>query len=76
MRAMRRWLRIDRPVGLLLLVAAAVTFRQLLLPVATDPEASDALFGVAQLVWLTLCLLLPAATGLLLLRLVQRVRRA
>ena len=71
-----RWLRLDRPVGLLALVAAAVVFRQLLLPVATEADAPDALFGLAQVVWLALCLLLPAATVLLLLRLVRRGRRS
>jgi hypothetical protein len=71
-----RWLWIDRPVGLLALVAAAVAFRQLLLPVATEPDAPDALFGLAQLVWLALCQLLPLAVALLLYRLVRRVRRS
>jgi hypothetical protein len=74
MRAVLRGLWIDRPVGLLLLIAATVAFRQLVLPVATDPDAPDTLVGAAQLVWLALCLLLPAALGLLLLRLLQRVR--
>jgi hypothetical protein len=71
-----RWLWIDRPFGLVALVAAAVAFRLLLLPVATDDEASDELFGLAQLVWLALCQLIPLAVGLLLLRLGLRLRRA
>ena len=71
-----RWLWIDRPVGLLALAAAVVGFRQLLLPVATGVNAPDELFGLAQLVWLGLCLLLPLAVGLLLLRLVRRLRRS
>jgi hypothetical protein len=79
MRAGRRrlrWLWIDRPAGLLALVAAAVAIWRLLLPVATTPDAPDALLGVAQLAWLGLSLLLPAAAGLGLLRLVRRARRA
>jgi hypothetical protein len=70
-----RWLWIDRPMGLVVLVALAVAFRLLLLPAATDDLASDELLGAAQVVWLGLCLLLPLAVGLLLLRLVQRLRR-
>ena len=53
-----RWLG-RPPVGLLALVAAAVAFRQLLLPVATEPDAPDARFGLAEVVWLVLCQLLP-----------------
>ena len=71
-----RWLWIDRPVGLLALIALAVAFRLLLLPAATDDLASDELFGLAQVVWLGLCLLLPAAVGLVLLRLTRRLRRS
>ena len=70
-----RWLWIDRPVGFVLLVAAAVAFRLLLLPVATDDEASDELFGLAQVVWWALCLLLPLAVVLLLVRLARVVWR-
>lgn len=76
MRTVLRWLWIDRPVGLLVLVALAVAFRLLLLPVATDDAASDELFGLSQLVWLALCQLVPLAVGLLLLRLGRRLRRA
>ena len=69
-----RWLWIDRPAGLLALAAAVVAFRQLLLPVAADVNAPDALFGLAQLVWLALCLLIPLAAALLLVRLIGRPR--
>ena len=75
MRTVLRWLWIDRPVGILVLVALAVAFRLLLLPAATDDLASDELFGLAQVVWLGLCLLLPLAVVLLLLRVVRVVRR-
>ena len=75
LRTLLRWLWIDRPVGLLALAAAVVGFRQLLLPVATEAGAPDALFGLAQLVWLALCQLIPLAVVLLLLRVV-RVRGA
>ena len=70
-----RWLWIDRPAGLVALVALAVAFRLLLLPVATDDAAPDELLGAAQVVWLGLCLLLPLAVVLLLLRVVRVVRR-
>jgi len=70
-----RWLWIDRPMGLLVLAAAVVAFRQLLLPAATDDLATDELFGLAQVVWLGLCLLVPLAVGLVLLRLAGRLRR-
>ena len=70
-----RWLWIDRPAGLVALVALAVAFRLLLLPVATDDLASAERLGAAQVVWLGLCLLLPLAVGLLLLRLTRLVRR-
>ena len=76
MRTVLRGLWIDRPAGLLALVAAAVAFRLLLLPAATEDLATDELFGLAQLVWLGLCLLLPLAVVLLLLRLARLVRRA
>ena len=70
-----RWLWIDRPAGLVVLVALAVAFRLLLLPAATDDLAPDELLGAAQAVWLGLCLFLPLAVGLLLLRL-TRLRRS
>jgi hypothetical protein len=70
-----RWLWIDRPAGLLVLAAVAVAFRQLLLPLATADDADDALVGLVQLVWLALCLLIPWAAVLLLLRLLGRGRR-
>ena len=70
-----RWLWIDRPVGLLVLAAAVVAFRQLLLPVATEADAPDELFGLAQLVWLALCQLIPLAVALLLVRLAGRPPR-
>ena len=70
-----RWLWIDRPAGLVVLVALAVAFRLLLLPVATDDEASDELFGLAQVVWLALCQLIPLAVVLLLVRLARVVWR-
>ena len=63
-----RWLWIDRPAGMFVLVVAAVAFRELFLPVATDPEAPDELFGIAQLAWWALCLLIGASVGLILLR--------
>ena len=65
---------IDRPAGLVVLVALAVAFHALHLPAATAAEAPDALFGLAQLVCLGLCLLLPAAVGLGLLRLTRGLR--
>jgi hypothetical protein len=69
-----RWLWIDRPVGILALAALAVAFRLLLLPVATDDQASDELFGLAQVVWWALCQLIPLAVVLVLLRLGLRLR--
>ena len=75
-----RGLWIDRPASLLALILAlialAVAFRLLLLPAATEDLASDELLGAAQVVWLGLCLLLPAAVGLGLLRLGRRLRRS
>jgi hypothetical protein len=71
-----RGLWIDRPAGLLALIALAVAFRLLLLPAATDDLASDELLGAAQVVWLGLCLLLPLAAVLLLLRVARVVRRS
>jgi hypothetical protein len=76
MRTVLRWLWIDRPAGLLALIALAVAFRLLLLPAATEDLASDELLGLAQVVWLGLCLLLPLAVGLVLLRLTRRLRRS
>ena len=74
-----RGLWIDRPASLLALILAlialAVAFRLLLLPAATDDLAPDELLGAAQAVWLGLCLLLPLAVVLLLLRVVRVVRR-
>jgi len=74
-----RGLWIDRPASLLALILAlialAVAFRLLLLPAATEDLASDELLGAAQVVWLGLCLLIPLAVVLLLLRVVRVVRR-
>jgi hypothetical protein len=63
-----RWLWVDRPAGIVLLVLAAVAFRELLLPAATDPAAPDELLGSAQLAWWALCQLIGASLGLMLLR--------
>jgi hypothetical protein len=64
-----RWAWLDERVCFLaLLLALAVAFWALLVPVATDARAPDALLGLAQLVWWALCHLVALMLALLLLR--------
>ena len=54
--------------GLAFLLALAVAYWAVLVPVATAVTAPDELLGVAQVVWWALCQLIGLTGALLLLR--------